>query len=260
MIRTLKAELIKLKYQPIYWLMFGAVFSIVVLVFFVHYNDVEAITTIGENPWEKVWNATLGILSIFMTIPFLVLLIGSVIFIENHNNTWKYQYTVPFTRSTLVGYKLLAVLVVILAVYLSLVTITLFASYFLNYLMPEIEFAYYPLKLTSFVKGISTTFINSLGIIGLQLYLSLRFRGFLLPVTVGIVCFILAFIIGVSNTPISHYFPYCYPLIGQDFNMFTIDRIGITDFGIFNSVQIYSVVVFIFFVGLSLYGEKRRII
>ena len=258
--KYLHAELIKLKYPPILWLVGGAVLSISLLVFFAHYNDIESISAIGKNPWIKLWEAIIGIFSIFMNVPFLVLLISAALYIENHNDTWKFQFTAPLTRFKIMITKLISIVMIIILTFYLLTIATYIIAFILNCIFPEIEFSFYPIHFSSYANAAFSTFINSLGIIGIQFYLSLRFRGFLVPASLGIVAFIMGLILGVTNTPVSHYFPYAYPLIGQDFNMFTVDQIGISDYGWINSVQICSILIFVTFISIGLYYENKRAI
>lgn len=258
MIHYIQAEFTKLKYPPIIWLICATVISISVLIYFAHYHDIESVSTIGKNPWLKIWGAGIGLFSIFMKVPFLVLLISAAIFIENQNNTWKYQYSAPVSRSKILMIKLCSLFILIILTYVIYAVSILGVAYLLNFLRPETEFSYYPIAFNEFASRALLTVINSLGIIAIQFFLSLRFKGFLVPAAIGIVAFIIALIVGITNTPISQYFPYAYPLIGQDFNMFTIDRIGIIDWGWINSVQVLSIITFIVFIVLSLSMEKNR--
>ena len=260
MIKYIHAEFIKLKYPPILWLIGATVISISILIYFAHYNDVESLSAIGKNPWDKIWDASIGIFSIFMTVPFLVLLISAAIFIENHNNTWKYQYSAPISRTKVLITKLISFLILIICTYALLALLTYCDALLLNYILPETEFSYYPVHFERFTSKAVITLINSLGIIGIQYFLSIRFKGFLVPAAIGIVAFIIGLIVGVTNTPASHYFPYAYPLIGQDFNMFTIDRVGVMDWGMINSVQVCSVMTFMVFAGLAIIYENRRVV
>ncbi len=260
MIKHIQAEFIKLKYPPIMWLIGATVMSISMLIFFAHYNDVESISAIGKNPWHKIWNASIGIFSIFMMVPFLVLLISAAIFIEHHNNTWKYQYCAPVTRIKVLLIKLISLLILIFATYVVLAVLIYGAAHLLNLFLPETELSYYTVHFSKYYSQAFWTLINALGIIGIQFYLSIRFKGFLVPAAIGIVAFIIALIVGVTNTPVSHYLPYAYTLIGQDFNMFTIDKIGIVDWGWVNSVQVCSVLTFLVFSVLGIWTEYKRAI
>lgn len=260
MIKYIQAEFIKLKFPPIWWLIGATVLSISILIYFAHYNDVESISAIGKNPWYKIWSSTIGIFSIFMKVPFLVLLLSAAIFIENHNNTWKYQYTAPVTRVSVIFTKLISIILLITLTYILLAVCIFMVAYSLNYIFPETEFSYYPIDFTTYSHKSFLTLINSLGIIGIQFFLCMRFKGFLVPAAIGIVAFIMALIVGITNTPVSQYFPYAYPLIGQDFEMFRIDNIGIVNFGWVNSVQVLSIITFIVFSILGILMEQRRAI
>ena len=260
MVRHLKAEFLKLKYPPILWLVGSTVFAITMLIFFAHYMDVESVSAIGKNPWHKLWEATIGLFSVFLNVPFLILLISAAIFLEHHNNAWKYQYAAPIKRRSVLVNKLVSILGMIIITYAILSICIFIIILVLNKIFPETEFSYYPIHFHTFTQSAILTLINSLGIVGIQLFLSLRFKGFLVPAAIGIVAFIVGLIVGVTNTPYAHFMPYAYPLIGQDFNMFTIDKIGIKDYGWLNSIQVYSLVLFVVFIGMSYWSEKKRIV
>ena len=185
MIKYIQAEFIKLKFPPILWLIGATVLSISILIFFAHYNDVESMSAIGKNPWHKIWDASIGIFSIFMNVPFLILLISAAIFIENHNNTWKYQYTAPVTRVMVIFTKLISIVLLIILTYGLLAFCIFCVAYFLNFIFPETEFTFYPIHFSEYSNKAILTLINSLGIIGIQFFLCMRFKGFLVPAAIS---------------------------------------------------------------------------
>lgn len=258
MLKYIQAEFIKLRYQPILWLIGATVVSITLLIYFAHYNDVESISQIGKDPWIKIWDGAIGIFSVFMMVPFLVLLMSATIYIEHQNNTWKYQYSAPVSRIKVLMIKLASFLMLIIIAF-SLLALGIFCvAQLLNFIFPEMEFSYYSFHFSNYPNMAFFTLINSLGIIGIQFFLSIRFKGFLVPAAIGIVAFIIALIVGVTNTPASHYFPYSYTLIGQDFNMFTIDKVGVVDLGWINSVQLCSIIIFMIFTSIAIFLEHKR--
>ncbi|MDF1695907.1 MAG: ABC transporter permease [Saprospiraceae bacterium] len=258
MIQYIKSEIIKCVYVPIIGLIGFSVFSVIFLVFLIHYVDVESIMFLGKNPWIKLWNSGAGFMSVFTFVPLLILLISAVFHIENQNNTWKQLFTVPVSKRKILLSKLSAIFILIFTFCFLIMISIVVIGWYLNHLYPESEFSYYPLQPFYFIKPTCITLINALGVIGIQFFLSLRFRNFLAPMTLGLFIFIVSFLIGVNNTPLSHYFPHAYTLIGQDLQMFTIDKIGIVDYGLFNSIQVYSVSMFLFFISMAIYLEEKR--
>ena len=260
MLSLISAEFTKLKYPPIYWLV-GFVVSIMsALIFASHYFDVNNTARINVDPWMKLMTASNSILAVFISVPFLVLFISAAVFIEHHSNIWKQQYVSPFSRSKIYYSKLLTLLLCILITFGLIIIMTTLCGYFLNMILPEVEFAFYSPPIGKWIQTSIRVFISLLGIIGIQYFLSLRFKGFLIPASIGIVFFVVGVIVGSMNNPISKFFPYSYPMIFRDHKMFTIDKVNIVDYGMFNSVELSSVVCFVLFVILGNIFELRRVV
>jgi len=252
------AELIKLKYLPIFWLAFTVVFCTTGIIFAAHYFDSESVAKLGQSPWDKLWNAGAGIFGTFMIVPFVVMMVSAAVYVEHQSNTWKYQYTTPVSRSAVFYQKLMALfsLVVFLIV---VVLVCLFGvAFILNIIFPEFEFAYYPPDCGSYVSNMLHLLVAILGIIGIQYFMSMRFKGFLIPASVGVIAFVIAFIVSTTNKPYALFYPYSYPMIASDNGMFKTDKIGVESLGIINNVELYSIICFVFFIGLSNILELRK--
>ena len=256
--RSISAELVKLRYAPILWLCFFVLFMVVGVVFAASYFDQGNIVQLGRNPWIRHMSAGLGIYSVMMLAPFVVMLIGTSVFVENHSKGWKYLYSTPRSRSHIFYAKLMAIFVIIIFVTLALLFLNILCAYLLDFILPEIEFRYHEMLLPEVLQDYLHVFISSLGIIGIQYFLSLRFKGFLIPMSFGILAFVVGIIIGSMNKPLSLYYPYSYPNIVKDHQMFTIDQIGITQYGWLNSVEVNSIIVFVFFIACANILELRK--
>lgn len=258
LVRNIKAELVKLKYPPIIWLIGFVLIAVIAIVFAAHFIDVNRTAALGQNPWDKYRVAVTAIFSVFIAVPFIVLLISAGVFLDHQYAIWKFQYTVPMKRGAIFFSKLFAILALILMTFAGLVLGVILCAYFLDLLLPELEFRYYPMVLINLLEKLGHTFVALLGIIGIQYFLSLRFKGFLVPASFGVVAFVVGLILGTINNPISAYFPYSYPTIVQNHNMFNTDQVGIVDYGFFNSIELHSILYFVFFVFLAKILEDRR--
>lgn len=256
--KTISAELSKLKYAPIIWLCLFVLTIVTAIVFASSYLDQSNIVQLGRNPWDRHLLASLGIYGVMILTPFTVMLISTAVFIENHSRAWKYIYSTPRSRSHIFYSKLLAIVFLIVVVSLVILLLNILCAYVLDFLLPEIEFRYFEIGLTSILSAYLHVFISLLGVIGIQYFLSLRFKGFLVPMSFGIIAFIVGIIIGSMNKPLALFYPYSYPSIVRDYHMFTIDKIGISQHGWLNTVEIHSLIVFVVFVALANILELRK--
>lgn len=257
-LRSISAELSKLKYAPIIWLCFFVVGMMTAIVFAASYLDQSNIVQLGLNPWHRHMLASLGIFGVMILTPFTVMLVSTTVFIENHSKAWKFLYSTPRTRTHAFYAKLVAIFILIFAVTLSIFLLNIVCAYLLDFLLPEIEFRYFEMDLASILASYAHVFISLLGVIGIQYFLSFRFKGFLVPMSFGVIAFIVGIIIGSMNKPLALYYPYSYPSIVRDYHMFTIDKIGITQHGWLNNVEIHSIIVFVFFIALANILELRK--
>lgn len=257
-IRSISAELIKLKYAPIIWLCLFVVVIVTVIVFTASYMDQANIVQLGRNPWIRHSTAGSAIFGVFMLVPFAVMLISTVVFIENHSKGWKYTYSTPRTRTHVFYAKLIAIFIVLLAVAIIIFGLNILTAFILEFLLPEIEFRYNSMNLNVVLGMYLHLFVSLLGVIGIQYFLSLRFKGFLVPMSFGIIAFIVGVIVGSLNKPFALYYPYSYPNIVKDHHMFLIDKIGIEQYGFFNNVEINSIIVFVVFIALANFLELRK--
>ena len=255
---TLRAEFIKLKYPPIFWLTSVVLFVMMVILFASHYLDVNAVAKLGDNPWRKMIVATNGIFFIFMAIPFVVLLVGAAIYVEHQANAWKYLYVTPKHRISIILVKLLTLLFWILITVVGLSICMILCGFLLNHFLPELEFNYFPILFSRMWTVFAHSLISLLGVFGIQFFLSLRFKGFLLPVCLGVIGFVVGIIIGSLNSPLAKFYPYSYPLVVKNVEMFRTDKIGIIEYGWINSIELSSMACFFFFVSLALFLESRR--
>jgi len=258
MLQAIRSEFIKLRYLPLYWLIGFICFCIWAILITAHIADVNGAVTLSGSPWDKTMYACNGMLAVFMGSPFIILFIGAALYIEHQSQGWKQLYALPKTRISLLLSKLAAILISILLSFMLIIPGFLLSGYLLNGIFPEYEFTYYTPPFLEITTTIFKIFIALLGIIGIQFFMSTRFKGFLIPASVGVISFIVGLILATTNKSMALYFPYSYPMIARDRGMFRTDKIGIVDHGFLTNVEIYSIIVFLVFVALTLLTERKR--
>ena len=256
-IRAIQAEFIKLKYLPLFWLVGFVSFAILAILFSSHFADVNRTVLLGKSPWSRMTNACVAIYACFMASPFVILFISAAVHVEHQAHGWKQLFSLPQKRESLILAKVSSILLILLGCFLLLIPGLVACGYLLDSFFPELEFKYWTPPIFGMFQSFLLVFIELLGIIGIQLFLSIQFKGFLIPSSFGIIAFVMGIILGSLNNPMAHYFPYSYPIVARDRNLFMTDKIGIVDYGFLNSIELYSMLVFVVFVAASLFWSKR---
>jgi hypothetical protein len=195
---------------------------------------------------------------LFLIAPFLVLFVSATTYIEQQANAWKYLYTLPYQRGQLFFAKLFSIIVLLLvSIALMLIAVVL-SAYLLNIFKPAYEFTYYTPELLEMSTGLMHSAVGCLGIIGWQYLLSLRFKNFLIPLGIGILGFITSLILSLTSSKIVLYFPYSYPMLVKDYDMFRNEHIVEDYFLVFNNIESYSLLWFLACVLLAYLHERRK--
>jgi len=240
------------------WLFVLIPFSVLGIVILAHVLDGANIAQLGNNPWRKLFFSGNAILSVFLIIPFSFLFISAAVYLEHQTNAWKYLYTVPSNRSILYLTKLTSFLMIILANILVIFIGLILSGYLLNVFFPEMEFNYYQVPILTELIGSLHVLLSVMGVIGFHYLLSHIFKGFLIPASIGVIGFIMGFILGTLNKSVALLVPYCYPMIYKDHSMFKIDNINIISYGPINSVELYSILWFVICISLGVFLERRK--
>ncbi len=257
-IYSIKAELLKLKYPPILWLISFVLITMFAILFAAYFIDIHRTTNLGVNPWIKFVTASQGIFASFFAVPFLVLLVSASVYLEYESHGFKQLYALPVQRGMLLVYRVLALVVLIGFTFLILLFVELMVAVVISFMYPELEFYYFSTPYLKLLKSLKSTGVALLGVFGVQLFLSLRFKSFLVPASFGVLAFIVGLVIGTINTPMALYFPYSYSIISQDYGMFSFSEIPIVDYGFIDSIELNSIFVFVVFLLLSIWMEYRR--
>ena len=252
------AESIKLKSTMS--LYFSLIVSILVvgLVFIGHNIDVHTLCMMNENPWLLYFNRAHCIITGFMIVPICLFLILSFFYVEHKADAQKLLYTFPNPRWQLLLVKLIVILLCCVWIFISFVLFMVVSGYLLAWRFPEYELSYYGPPIWESLKLMYHTFISCLGIIAIQYFLHRLFKSYLLPLGIGFLAFLSGFIIASMNLSLCKYHPYSYPVIVRDLNFIRSDVRELYAEGWISNLEIYSLLIFVFFIGLSILIDRRK--
>ncbi len=237
-ISCIKNEFIKLKRTFAFWLTIISAILFPILFFIAYFLKHKTNTPeIGINPWEKFMTTQIEN-SIPFFIPMFIVLITSLIMqIEHKSLGLKHLFALPIPKWSVYFGKLTIVVFAIVATYVYYYIAILLTGALLGFIHTGLAFLNFQPEHLKFIKILFTSFIASLGIIGIQFWLSFRFENFIVPLGVGMFFAIIGIII--SQAPQSIYFPYSFSVLSVSLG----DKMPLT-FGV-SSVTLFSIICFL---------------
>jgi hypothetical protein len=257
-VRSLRADTIKLKKTPVFWIsLLGGVF-VTGLLFILHYFSVEEINKPDTNPWVFYCGFGMTFISILLVVPFAVLVTSSVMFPEHKSESDKYLYALPLAKSQFYFSKLAVILGIIALTYLIFFSAHLLAGWILGFLRPEYEFHQYSPQILDFAKMLGHSYMSVLGIAGLHYWLSVRWKNFIIPMGIGLCGYIISVMLSITQRfDLAIYFPYSYPaMIGNELGMESSAKL--TWWVGFTNVEWYSIGFLILFAVVGFLEESKR--
>lgn len=243
-----RSEWLKLKRTPILWLALVSGLTVPVLMTLVYYFNPEKLIRFSTNPWAELYQIGFNVINLVMIIPYLVLLSAAVHQLEHQSGGWKYLYSLPIPRGGIYLAKIfILVMLAILPVMVFLVS-SLLGGQILSVARPYYEFQFYPSGITQVALNLFHSGIAALGILGIHIWLGFRFKGYIIPIALGLLGFIISIIV-FERWDWAEYFPYSFPT-----SLRTDTSIS---FGL-SSVEWRSLVWFGCFVGLGYLQERKR--
>ena len=216
-INSFQSEWLKKKRSAAAWLTFTGGFFIPVIVLVNRFIDSSMLYAENTSPhvWETLFNRCWQFMALFL-LPMGVILATSLITqLEFKNNTWKQLHTTP-QRLTTIFFAKLAVIVIMMLQFFILFNIGIY----LAGTVPSIFFrnAPYPGEAIPFMavlRANSRFFLDCLPIIGLQYFISLQFRNFLVPVGAGLAMYTASMI--ALSWKYGYIVPYAYCALNLNF-------------------------------------------
>lgn len=168
---------------------------------------------------------------------FIVLITSLIIQIEHKSSGIKYLFALPIPKWSIYYGKLWVVLISILSSYVYFYIAILLFGTLLGLFNSDFGFLEFQPDHLKYLEMLLMSFVASLGVVGIQFWMSFRFKNFIVPLAVGMILVIVGLI--VMQAPESIYFPYAYNAL----SVYGGDKIGLT-FGI-STVTVYSILCFL---------------
>ena len=237
-ISSLKNELIKLKRTFAFWLTIISALLFPILFFIAYFLKHKTNTPdIGINPWEKFMTVQIEN-SIPFFIPMFIVLITSLIMqVEHKSLGLKHLFALSIPKWSIYFGKLTIVIFAIITTYIYYYIAILLTGALLGLIHPDLAFLNFQPDYLKFINILFTSFVATLGIIGIQFWLSFRFKNFIVPLGIGMFLAIIGIII--SQAPQSIYFPYSFSVLSVSLN----DKMPLI-YG-FSTVTIFSLLCFL---------------
>lgn len=209
---SIKNELIKLKRTFAFWLTIISAIIFPLLFFIVYLIKYEKmIPALGVNPWEKFMTNLVQNSIPFLIPMFIVLITSLIIQIEHKSHGIKHLFSMPIPKWSVYYGKLSIIIISIMSTYIYFFLAVLLFGALLGMFHSELGFLDFQPNYLKYIKMLAKSFIASLGIVGIQFWMSFRFKNFIVPLGIGMTLVIIGLI--VSQAPESIYFPYSFNIL-----------------------------------------------
>ncbi|SDH81650.1 ABC transporter permease [Winogradskyella thalassocola] len=237
-ISSIKNEFIKLKRTFAFWLTIISAILFPILFFIAYFLKHETNTPeAGINPWEKFMTIQIEN-SIPFFIPMFIVLITSLIMqIEHKSLGLKHLFALPVPKWSIYFGKLSIVIFAIITTYVYYYLAILLSGFLLGLIHPDLAFLNFQPEHLKYINMLTISFVASLGIIGIQFWLSFRYKNFIVPLGLGMFLAIIGII--VSQAPQSIYFPYSFSVLSVSLGDKMPLILGVS------SVTVFSVICFL---------------
>lgn len=191
LLRTISAEMLKVKRTLALWMVFIAPLVVVTLQFLLMWQRGETTSRFITNPWTLVYLSVFNFYAIGMLPLFITLETALLAGIEHNQKAWKQLFALPVPRATIITAKLLVAAGLIALSCLVLVFAAVACGYLLAAMFPAIDFSSGP-PWGEMFAGAASIFIASWLILALHSWVALRWpsfafaSGFGMSATVGI--------------------------------------------------------------------------
>jgi hypothetical protein len=210
--KVLIAEIHKGRNSFAVWLsLAGTVANAVMLFALMWWDQAKWEESSFENPWQTyVVGHYEGIA--FMMLPLYVIILASLVtFMEHRRQMWVQLNTLPVERWKIYQAKQLYILLLFIAAHVLFIFAFLFTGCLLGLVKPETGLLQHWPDGVQILELAGKTVFSILALLSLQYGLSLKFRHFIIPLTIGILGFVLASLLG-PGWNYAFLNPYAYPI------------------------------------------------
>lgn len=201
--------MIKLKGSFALWLCLIGGSVITLILFSAYFFKTEAFTVRpGENPWDIWFVRNYNSLPVLLLPFFVILLTALITQLEHKSSALKHILSLPLPKGFFYFGKYFVILLLIGLTHILFDLWILGGAYLLGFLRPTLNFALYDPDWFMLLRLSCYSFFSILGIASIHYWISVRFRNFIIPVTVGLMGLVITMI--VFNWDKSKYIPYSH--------------------------------------------------
>ncbi len=245
-----KNEVIKLKRTFAFWLTIISALIFPLLFFIVYLVKHESmIPEDGANPWGKFMFKQIQITIPFLVPMFIVLITSLIIQVEHKSHGIKHLFSLPIPKWSVYFGKLSIVIFSIIATYVYFFLAILFFGALLGMFYSDLGFLDFQPDYLKSIKMLTMSLIASLGVVGIQFWMSFRFKNFIVPLGIGMTMVIMGLV--ASRAPEAIYFPYSYNVLSISLGENAPLTMGVS------SITLYSLICFVVTCVLGYLDIKR---
>lgn len=249
-ISNTKNEVLKLKRTFAFWLTIISALIFPLLFFIVYLVKHEKlIPDAGVNPWDEFMFELIKNTIPFLVPMFIVLITSLIIQVEHKSHGIKHLFSLPIPKWSVYFGKLSIVILSIVATYIYFFLAILLFGALLGMFYSDLGFLDFRPDYLNSIKMLGISFIASLGIVGIQFWMSFRFKNFIVPLGIGMTMIIMGLV--VSRAPESIYFPYSFNVLSISYGA----QVPLT-FGV-STITVYSILCFVATCVLGYLDVKR---
>ncbi|MEM1324974.1 MAG: ABC transporter permease [Bacteroidota bacterium] len=258
---SFQAELLKIQRTPILYIaLIGGVF-ITGLIFIMHLFNAEGLIEPGRDPWMMYFDMGYAITCMALLVPYIVILMSSMAYLEHNASAWKYVYSLPIAKSNIYFSKLALALLLIVATYIIYFLSVWGTPYIVDLIHPEYGFRAATPELGNWIRRLVRSFLCILAVVGLQYWVSIRWQSFIIPIGIGLLGFIVAIICVLTGKyDYALWIPHAYAsLMALEIGITEeSDIVGLTKIGWFYRVELLSMALFVIFVALGYIEQMKQ--
>jgi hypothetical protein len=147
----------------------------------------------------------------FLFLPLFVILVCTLLpQIEYRNNTWKQVFATPQTKAHVFLAKLLNVHLLLILFLIANLLLLLLVVVITHFSIPSLQLLQQPFDIATLLVRTAHMYLVMLALCSLQFWLGLRFRNFIIPISVGLVLWILGMILLFEESHLVDYYPYSF--------------------------------------------------
>ncbi len=253
-IHSFQSEWLKTRHSLAAWLVILGAFFIPAIMVSVRIMYAHTLAADSTSPdfWEKIFSNSWQMMALLLLPMGIILATSLITQLEFRNNTWKQLHTTPQYLTTIFVAKLAVILVMLVQLFL-LFNIGIYLVGVLPHLLFGVALPRQAFPFDFFLKKNTYFFVDCLPIVALQYLISLQFKSFLVPLSVGIGMLV------ASLTAVEWQYGYLIPYTYCPLNFFVLRNAEIAVKPSF-SIHVWAFGYFVLFtiVGYILYITQKE--